>query len=704
MAVNKEYLVAVLDIRPSSSEDLKLKSVKLVADILKDKICAGKKDFVSFVLLGTEKTLNDVNEHVFPDGYNNITQYQNPQCPTWQLLLNFYKFVNEESCDEGEWLDALVVAMEVLKRGEECFKFQRSRILFFYDFNDAPNTYDMYDVIVQNIAQTEVELVVISQNIQYVDNPISGQPKVKFRDCDKGKQQLKNEDYALQLITDCSAKLYNFEEAKRCVFKITNKRPWVWNSKLTIGSEITIKISGVIYMKDESNIKLKKCWGQDDELVSREMKSFVRGTEIEPAETELIEGYMLGSTPIPFDESLKDDGERFEPGLKFVCFMKRESIPEEYFCGDSLYWLVHQKGMIASAQKLDALVRAMINTKIAMLCCKVYSIGFNTPKMVVLLPNKLHPDRPASLTMVEIAYHSQYQYFQFPLLRTPKTESTNEQIDAIDNLIDSMDLSLHSKVSDDPRDTYQPDLLPFGSLPHIYEQNVMDVLERKIISNASEDDERFAEMLEDKHFVEIFWKVPELREKNAKCAANAIKSLFPLEENVPQVPTSGKLKVKSEISNSSASTSTESNLILSFDKVSEEAPAEDFRQLVQYNVLQIRNRTERDAKFQVYAQQMRNVIWALLFESKGSVNYKKMEEALTIYRKKCYDFNSFDDYNKWIREVKEKVLQNELQDFWQNVIVKNDLGLCFVRTDSLESKRSLDKFYELHSYETAEQL
>lgn len=71
------------------------------------------------MLLGTEKTSNDVNEHVFPDSYNNITQYQQPQCPTWQLLLNFYKFVNEDACDEGEWLDALVVAMEVIKRGEE---------------------------------------------------------------------------------------------------------------------------------------------------------------------------------------------------------------------------------------------------------------------------------------------------------------------------------------------------------------------------------------------------------------------------------------------------------------------------------------------------------------------------------------------------------------------------------------------------------
>ncbi|XP_014098840.3 X-ray repair cross-complementing protein 5 isoform X1 [Bactrocera oleae] len=695
MAFNKEFVVAILDIRPCADENLKLKSVKLVSEILKDKICAGKKDFVSFVLLGTEKTSNDVNEHVFPDSYNNITQYQQPQCPTWQLLLNFYKFVNEDACDEGEWLDALVVAMEVIKRGEECFKFQKSKILFFYDFNDVQNSYDLFDVIAQNVAQTEVELVVISENIQYVDNPISGLPKAIFRDDKKSKQQLKNEDYALQLITNCSAKLYNFEEAKRCIFKITNKRPWVWNSKLTIGSEINIKISGVIYMKDESNIKLKKCWGQDDELVSRELKSFVRGAEIEPTEAELIDGYMLGSTPIPYDESLREDKERYETGLKFVGFMKRNSIPEEYFCGDSLYWIVHQKGMNASAQKLDALVRAMTNTNMAMLCCKVYSAAFNTPKMVVLLPNKLHPDRPASLTMVEIAYHSQYQYFQFPPLHTQKTVCTKEQIDAIDDLIDSMDLTINTKESDEPRNTYHSDLLPFESLAHIYEQNVLDVLERKIISNASEDDEQFAEMLDDKNFVEIFWKVPEMREKNAKRAAKVVKSLFTLEENLSENKTNTTTKVKSEFSH--ASTATDSSSALSFDRVSEDTPAQDFRQLINCIVLKIENRTERDAKFQIYAKQMRNAICSLLFESKGSLHYEKLEEAFTIYRKYCYDFNAFDDYNNWISEIRTRVVQSELQHFWQKVVVDKDLGLCFVSTEAEESKQALKKFYELPS-------
>lgn len=295
--------------------------------------------------------------------------------------------------------------------------------------------------------------------------------------------------------------------------------------------------------------------------------------------------------------------------------------------------------------------------------------------------------------MVEIAYHSQYQYFQFPPLRTQKTECTKEQIDAIDDLIDSMDLTISTRECDEPRDTYRSDLLPFESLSHIYEQNVLDVLERKIISNASEDDEQFAEMLDDKNFVEIFWKVPEMREKNAKRAVKVVKSLFPLEEYETENERNTTTKVKSELSHCSG-TATDSSSALSFDRISEDTPAEDFQQLINHNVLKIDNRTERDVKYQFYAKQMRNVIWSLLFEAE-SLNEEKLKEALVIYRKHCYDFNTFDDYNNWISKVRTQVVQNKLQSFWQNVVVDKNLGLCFVSTDTEESKQALKKFYEL---------
>ncbi|TMW41943.1 hypothetical protein DOY81_012976 [Sarcophaga bullata] len=81
---------------------------------MKQRICAGKKDYTSFVLVGTERTLNDVNES--KKGYYNIFQYSDElQMLSWELLMNFYQFVNQTASDEGEWLDALAVAFNMLE-------------------------------------------------------------------------------------------------------------------------------------------------------------------------------------------------------------------------------------------------------------------------------------------------------------------------------------------------------------------------------------------------------------------------------------------------------------------------------------------------------------------------------------------------------------------------------------------------------------
>lgn len=73
---------------------------------------------MSFVLVGTERTHNDVNTNDCHDGYLNVFQYAGDmEMPSWQLLMNFYQFVNETAANKGEWLDALVVAFSMLKSG-----------------------------------------------------------------------------------------------------------------------------------------------------------------------------------------------------------------------------------------------------------------------------------------------------------------------------------------------------------------------------------------------------------------------------------------------------------------------------------------------------------------------------------------------------------------------------------------------------------
>ncbi|KAL9924328.1 X-ray repair cross-complementing protein 5 Ku80 [Glossina fuscipes fuscipes] len=699
MAFNKENLVFVLDVRQGTSEEFKQKSIKICANVIKQKICCAKKDFISFVLVGTAETCNEINSNDSPKGYLNIFQYGEEFAPTsWRLLMNFYQFVNETAGNEGKWLDAVVVAFNMLKSASEQNKVKNSRIVLFYDFDYGHNTYDAYNEITQSLLQYEVNLIVVSDNIGYIDNADNNEPQAVFLTDRKSYEQLENQKYALRLVSHSNAKLSNCTEAFNVIVNVKSSRPWCWNSNLRIGSAISIAVSGIIMAKNESTVKLRMIWNETDEELTKEWGYFISGNQICPEQDSLMDGYMLGGSPIPYDETVDDDKLKLPKGLTFMGFIPRNLVYDEYFSGQSTYLILHQRGMTASAKKLDALVRVLLKCNRVILCWKVYSEKFNKPRIVVLIPNEPQPDCPASLNMLEIAHHAQYHFFEFPKLATKKTECSSEQLNAIDNLIDSMDLSLNIKESELPRERQQKSHLPLNQLPHIFEHNFMDIMERKIICKASEDDAMFEEMLNDKNFVEKFWKLPDRIEEHAKEAAKKVKSEFPLlinREWLAKVKAKINAKYNDPPNKDDKDADDGSLEELDFDHVRSLSPAEDFKKLLKHYALPIKNQTQRDIKFNHYASQLRSVVWNLLFKPKFFIDFNKVADALEAYRKRSFVFNAYDDYNIWILNVKAEIMKQRLSTFWEKVIVKKELGLCFLAEPSLEEQRRANEFYSL---------
>ncbi|XP_065357066.1 X-ray repair cross-complementing protein 5 [Calliphora vicina] len=701
MAYNKEYMIFVLDVRQSTPEEFKQKSIKCCSEVIKRKICCAKKDYMSFVLVGTKRTYNDVNTNESHDGYLNIVQYAGEmEMPCWQLLMNFYQFVNETAADKGEWLDAIVVAFSMLKAGSECKKVQRLRMVLFYDFNDGINSYDCFEDVTKSLLEHNIDLIVVSPNIAYIDNEANNfLPQAIFNSDKRSQQQVENEKYALRLVHECNAKLSNPKEAEFFISKSDNKRPWTWNSELRIGTKIAIKITGIIAAKNECTIKLKKVWNEADEVLTRDWAYSIEGNRITPNEDDLMEGYMLGGTPIPYDESANDDKIKLPPGLTFMGFIQRKSVYDEYYSGDTVYMVLHRRGETRSAKIINALVRVLLKADRAILCWKVYSEKFNKPRMVILMPNELKDDSPASFYMYEVAYYEQYHFFEFPKLASKKTECSEEQLNAIDNLIDSMDLTLDSNDPQKPRETRQKDLLPFDNLPHIFEKNFIDLMERKILCKASEEDEFFDEILKDKNFAEIFWKVPDQIEEQAKEAAKEVKRLFPLKVSdawLEKAKAEERIKI-ARLTQTVDDMASISASQLSFDHVRSSTPADDFEQLLKACVFPIKNSTQRDVKFNHYASQIRVVIKDLIFKPKsfGDINLDKIISALTVYRKRCFIFNAFDDYNTWISSIKTEVVNRRMIKFWHEVIVRHELGLCFIGEPSLDEQIKEKEFYSL---------
>ncbi|KAH8410285.1 hypothetical protein KR009_010715 [Drosophila setifemur] len=680
----KECLIIVLDVRTCAAEDVKLKSVKCAAEILKDKIVCDRKDLVSFVLVGSERSQDDLK-------VANVVQYGNPQLCNWKLLQEFYKFVQETACVEGQWLEGLEVAL-ALQETALAFKPSRQRILLMFDFNDMPQSYEEFNSITDNVLNAGIDLIVGTHNIAYVDNSESGEPQAIFnfsRKC--GLHELESQKHVLNMVSRCNATVCSFKEALRSAFKVTNRRPWVWNAKLHIGSKISIQLQGMIAMKNETPVKLEKVWAEDKEQVSRETRHFIKGTEVTTQPEDLVSGYMLGGTAVPYDDALLESKAPHPPGLHFFGFIKRDAIPDEYFCGDSLYLIMHQKGSTASANKLDALVRALVASERAILCWKIYSTKLNTPRMVVLLPRLADEAKPAALYMLEVSYTEQHHYWDFPALRTTKTECSEEQIEAIDRLIDSTDLECSLRDTQQPRSWAQNDLLPFDGLPSVFEQNVMDFLERKLLTCKLKDDEQFEKTLDDKNFAKIFWSVPEQLEEKSKQAATTMKKLFPLRYSRVWLD---KLKAKEQAENAVfvKQEPAEKETPMPDETVGLVNPITDFSRILT-SIGSMVNATQKDSRFQALSAQVRVVIITLMQRNK--LNLKELTEIIGLYRQSSMDYNAFLEYDKFAEELKQIALARKLGEFWTHVMVSKQLGPLVLGEPTLDDELALKAYYAM---------
>lgn len=160
----------------------------------------------------------------------------------------------------------------------------------------------------------------------------------------------------------------------------------------------------------------------------------------EPGEegmSKLIKGYMYGTTEVPFDESTNIKFKSSEKCFKCIGFTDQVYLPEEYLTGKGSNVVLSQNGYSGSEKMMAALVKAMIKTNTAMIVRRVYARDF-APKLVALLPT-YHQKYPC-FSMMELQFAEDCVFFDFPKFRGKKNAPTDEQIEAIGNLIDVLDL------------------------------------------------------------------------------------------------------------------------------------------------------------------------------------------------------------------------------------------------------------------------
>ena len=116
--------------------------------------------------------------------------------------------------------------------------------------------------------------------------------------------------------------------------------------------------------------------------------------------------------------------------------------------------------------------------------------------------------------------------------------------------------------------------------------------------------------------------------------------------------------------------------VVTLRKISHDNAVEDYK----YNMEAVVLINPIDPDYLPVFEGVRETIWNILFTEPtlSAVNYKRAAELLLEYKKDAVYHNPWD-YNDWIPAVRDELLKKKFFDFWKNVMVEQELGLCWAR-------------------------
>lgn len=269
-----------------------------------------------------------------------------------------------------------------------------------------------------------------------------------------------------------------------------------------------------------------------------------------------------------------------------------------------------------------------------------------------------------------------------PSLRSKKTEPTADQINAVDSLIDSMNL-MDVSVDRPNVEAFANNKILNPATQHMY----------RVLTHRALYPDQPIPMI-DTDLNEHLRAPPKILTDSAAALAS-LKTLFPLEridkptkeqffDRVKKI-TSSTTTIGSDQSNpieSDATEETASNERLV--EVGTTRPAEDFGELLR-----------RGEKFSTLSAQIQAVITDLVLKS-VRVQTQKIAMAIMVYREEARLIGAWR-YNQWIAEFKRLLLSRHKLGVWQDVVVKERLGLITSEdseSSTVSPQEALD-FYSL---------
>lgn len=658
-----------------------------VSKIIQRKIFSKPQDEVGLVLMGTDKTSNQLN--VEYGGYENIAEAFELGPSNWQMLRVLEKQIQPSKVD-ADWFDALVVAMHFLKTGAQAKKFATLKIILISTLSVAPGVdQDQMESVVNKLTDMPCELNIINDNVEQQfdsedqdEDSRTNEIGIFSQQQHKTQEQRGNEKLLSDIVFKSNGALCNIDSAELLLVHFEKKatRASPWQSILSIGTQIQISISAFLYITEEKGLGSFKTESIDPNAEVKLKTDYFKNDKVyEPDYENLIKGYMYGSTVVPYDSKDMDiDYKSGEQRLSCLGFTAASNILEEYLCGTGAHVVVSRKDCVASEAKLAALVKAMIELDVVLIATKVYRRD-TRPKINVLMPT--YRKRYPCFIMLELCFQEEVALLKFPPLISNKHKPTDAQYEAIDKLIDSMDLMDALGDETGAREAFAL----HKTLNPIHQHTYRTIAHRALFPKAPLQ-------VMDEELKKLVDVPPKVRERS-KAAVEDVKNLFPLTEikintRLKWLQRMSKINVQTDVATASASQQNDVNDEGELDEqrtvveVGTVSPAEDFALLL-----------KRGEKFATLCTQIQNVISDLVFKSM-TVQYEKVAMAMMMYREEAKILGPYR-YNEWIVEFKKSLLARNKQEFWEQVLVKEAFGLIGANESDMSTitANEVEEFY-----------
>ncbi|NXH98082.1 XRCC5 protein, partial [Pachycephala philippinensis] len=638
---------------------------KIMTKFVQRQVFAESKDEVAVVLFGTNGTRNGLASE---DQYQHITVHRSLKLPDFDLLEDIQDVIKAGS-EQADFLDAIIVCMDLLQRETIGKKYEKRHIELFTDLS-SPVSEDQLGIIIANLKKTGISLQFflpfpvgvddgsgdtsagVHAHMHRNSSPIKGLTEQQKQGIDVVRKLMYTLDEEGGL-----EEIYTFRESleRLSMFKKIQRNPIPWRCQLTIGPDLSIRIVGYKSVTEE---RVKKLWTivdaktlRKEDLQKETVYCLNDDDETEVPKDDTIQGFRYGSDIVPFS---KEDEEQMKYKTEEKCFSvlgftRSSQIQSHYFIGNQALKVFAAKDDENAAVAFSALVRALDELKVVAIVRYAYDRRCN-PQIGVAFP--YIKDAYECLIYVQLPYREDLRQYVFSSLKNRKKYvPTADQLSAVDSLIDSMSL-----VHEDG-ETFE-DLFKPSKIPNPHFQRLYQCLQHK----AFHPDKPLPPI--EQHLLEML-EMPCVVRERCQAPLERVKALFPLkevgkkkEEKTAQdifkdnedEPSLKKPKIEDEEGSFSIMKLAEGNIT----SVGSVNPAEDFRILVR----------KKNADFKDVSQQLINRIDQFL-ENKGSQYYMKGIDCIRVFREEAMKLSKVQCFNDFLQALKPKLEDKALADFWE---------------------------------------